>query len=134
MYLLDTNVFSEMGKGRPNPEVLRWLIATPEHQTHMSVVTIGEIQTGAENIRRSNPNRATELEEWLEGLVSKRPVLDLTADVMRQWGKIKLRQQEIKFLDLMIVATAMVHGLTIATRNIRDFEGFGVELINPFES
>ena len=105
MYLLDTNVVSEIRKNNPSPNVLRWLNGVPEEQIFISAVTVGEIQAGAENVRPANPKKAAEFEEWLEELIAERAVLPLTTEVMRQWGRIKYHRQEIKLADILIVAT-----------------------------
>ena len=134
MYLLDTNIVSETRKPRPHVAVMKWLDSVPKEQLNVSAVTIGEIQSGIEKTRRSDPGRATELEIWLNAVIKRETILPLTTEIMRRWGALKYRHQENKFSDIMLTATAMVHDLTIATRNIRDFEGFEVKLVNPFKS
>ena len=133
MYLLDTNVVSETRKPRPHIAVIKWLDSTPKEQLNLSAITIGEIQAGIEKTRRSNPERAVELKNWLDAVIRRERILPLMTEIARKWGELKYRHQEDKFSDVMIVATAIVHNLTIATRNTRDFKGFGVKLVNPFD-
>ena len=134
MYLLDTNIVSETRKPRPHVAVIGWLDSVPKEQLNVSAVTIGEIQSGIEKTRRSDPERATELEIWLNAVIKRETILPLTTEITRRWGALKYRHQENKFSDIILTATAMVHDLTIATRNIRDFKGFEVKLVNPFKS
>ena len=133
MYLLDTNVVSETRKGRPHLGVMKWLEANRKNQVFMSTITIGEIQSGIEKTRQSDPGRAIELENWLDAVIQREKILPLTTEITRKWGELKYRYQEDKFADIMLIATAITHNLTIATRNTRDFKGFRVELVNPFD-
>ena len=134
MYLLDTNVVSEVCKKRPNPAVGKWLSGLKPGQMFLSVTTIGEIQYGVEKIREIDPVRSAEFEAWIDDLTKQKQTLPITVEVMRQWGKLRANHPDpTKFFDLLIAATAMVHGLTLATRNIRDFQNISVDLTNPFD-
>ena len=122
MYLLDTNVVSEVCKKRPNPAVDKWLSGLKPSQMFLSVATIGEIQYGAEKIRVSDPERSAEFEAWVEDLTRQKQTLPITIEIMRQWGKLRANHPDpTKFFDLLIAATAMVHRLTLATRNMPRF-------------
>ena len=133
MYLLDTNIISEARKPRPDPGVMRWLNSLNNGQTFISAVTVGEIQMGAEKKRLAGSKEAEGIEGWLERLMAQETILPLTPEIMRLWGRLEYKQPPAKLPDIMLVATAITHGLAIATRNVRDFEKFEVELINPFE-
>ena len=133
MYLLDTNVVSETRKPRPHFGVMKWLEVNRKKQIFVSAITIGEVQSGIEKTRRSDPKRAIELENWLDAVIRREKILPLTTEITRKWGEFKNRYQPDKLPDIMLVATAMTHNLTVVTRNTRDFKGFGVKLINPFD-
>ena len=131
-FLLDTNVVSELRKPRPHGAVLRWINQHPESHLRLSVVTLGEIQSGIERTRDLNPAKAAELEAWLDELAAQSHVLPLDTRVMRTWARLLHRKSDHHIEDALIAATALVHGLTVATRNTADFRIFGVALINPF--
>lgn len=133
MYLLDTNVVSETRRPRPHGAVLAWLRATPAELLFISAVTIGEIQVGIERTREQDPAKAAELDAWCEQVVRNSTVLPMDAAVFREWARLMHRRSTVLANDAMIAATARVHNLIVVTRNIRDFEGFDVELLNPFD-
>lgn len=132
MYLLDTNVVSELRRPRPHGAVLAWLEGMADADLYLSAVTVGEIQAGIEMTREQNAAKAAEIEAWLEQVAQTYNVLDMNADVFRAWAKLTHRKSDEIIEDAMIAATAAVHGLTVVTRNIRDFEGLNVPLLNPF--
>lgn len=132
MYLLDTNVVSETRKRRPHGGVLAWLRAAPDRGLYVSAVTLGEIQAGIEITRGQDAGKAAELESWLDGLARSVQVLAADAVVFRRWAKLMHGRPDHHLEDGLIAATALVHGLTVATRNIRDFKPLGVEVLNPF--
>lgn len=132
MYLLDTNVVSELRRPRPHPSVLRWIRGVPSERLHLSAVTIGEIQAGIEITRATDSDKAQELETWLEQVVLAYPVLVLDSAAFREWGRLMHRQSGALVQDAMIAAVARTHGLTVVTRNVRDFEPFGVPVLDPF--
>ena len=134
MYLLDTNVVSELRRPKPHRRVLNWVGEVPSHRLFLSAVTVGEIQSGIEITREQDETKADELEAWLERVVSCYGVLPMDAASFREWARLKHRRSDTLIEDAMIAATARVHGLTVATRNVRDFREFGVELFNPFDS
>lgn len=133
MFLLDTNVISETRKPRPHAAVMAWLADTPDSHLRLSAATLGELQGGVEKSRRTNPQKAAEIEVWIDGLGATFDVIPVDEAVFRLWARLMDRKSEHLLIDALIVATAEVHGLTVATRNVRDFEALGVRVINPFE-
>lgn len=133
-YLLDTNVVSELRRQRPHDGVLAWLQSLDDAQLHLSAVTLGEIQAGIELTREQDPNKAREIEGWLERVVGSYNVLPMDAKTFRAWARLMHRKSDTLYEDAMIAATAQVHGLTVATRNVSDFNALGLEVFNPFAS
>ena len=133
MYLIDTNVVSELRKPRPNPKVIAWIQGAGDPDLHLSAVTIGEIQAGIEVTRTENPAKAEELEAWAAQVADSYNVLAMDAACFRCWAKLMHRQSSTVYEDAMIAATALVHRLTVVTRNVRDFSRFDVPVLNPFE-
>ena len=134
MYLLDTNVVSELRRPQPDTAVLRWIAEVPSDQLFLSAVTVGEIRAGIENVRERDPDKAGALEAWLEAVVSSHGVLPMDAVTFREWARLKHRRSRALLEDAMIAATALVHRLTVLTRNVRDFRRLNVPHLNPFES
>ena len=134
MYLLDTNVVSELRKPRPHGAVLAWFQGLQDTQLHLAAVTIGEIQAGIELTREQDPNKAAEIEAWLEMVASSYNVLPMDAQAFRVWAQLMHRKSDTVVEDAMIAATAKVHRLTVVTRNVADFKAFGVPLLNPFRA
>jgi predicted nucleic acid-binding protein len=131
-FLLDTNVVSELRKPRPHGGVLAWIQALDDAQLSLSAVTLGEIQAGIELTREQDPVKAQEIEAWLELVAGAYNVLPMDAAAFRAWARLMHRQSDTLFEDAMIAATAKVHGLVVATRNVADFQALGVEVFNPF--
>lgn len=134
MYLLDTNVVSELRRPRPHGAVLAWLRDTPDKNLHVSAVTIGEVQAGIEMTREQDPAKAAEIEAWLDLVQETYNVLPIDAHIFRRWARLMHRRPDDLIEDAMIAATALVHDLTVVTRNVRDFERFGVTTLNPFSA
>lgn len=134
MFLLDTNIVSELRRVRPHGGVLAWLEAQDDSTLHISAVTLGEIQAGIEITRGQDPARADEIEGWADALAEAWNVLPIDAAIYRAWAKLMHGKGEHLYEDALIAATARVLGLTIATRNVADFASFDLPVINPFET
>ncbi len=134
MYLLDTNVVSELRKPRPHGGVLAWLESLDDAQIFLSAVTLGEIQAGIELTREQDAAKASEIEAWLELVAGAYNVLPMDAASFRAWARLIHRKSDTLYEDAMIAATAKVHGLTVATRNVADFHALGLAVFNPFAS
>ena len=132
MYLLDTNVVSELRKQRPHGGVVAWLQSIDDSQLYLSAVTLGEIQAGIELTREQDPRKAEEIETWLELVAGAYNVLPMDAATFRAWARLMHRKSDTLYEDAMIAATAKVHGLTVATRNVSDFNALGLDVFNPF--
>lgn len=137
MYLVDTNVISEARKGAgAHPGVRAFLADAARDGTrlYLSAVTIGELRRGVERLRhRGDATQAARLERWLTGLCEDYAdtILPLDTDVAHVWGRLRVPNPENP-LDKQIAATALIHGLTVVTRNASHFSGTGVALRNPF--
>lgn len=137
MYLVDTNVISEARKGaRANAGVRDFLeqVAARRATLYLSAITIGELRRGVELIRhRGDERQARRLEDWLETLLDQYAdhVLDFDSDTAQIWGALRVPHPE-QALDKQIAATALLHGLTVVTRNSRDFASSAVPVLNPF--
>ena len=101
-------------------------------QLYLSAVTVGEIQAGIELTREQDPEKANEIEAWLELLAGVYNVLPMDAATFRAWARLMHRKSDTLYEDAMIAATAQVHGLTVVTRNVADFQALGFEVFNPF--
>jgi predicted nucleic acid-binding protein len=132
MYLLDTNVISELRRPRPHGGGLAWLESVDEAVLHVSAVTLGEIQAGIELTREQDPGKAQSIEAWLELMSKAYNVLPMDATVFRAWARLMHRRSDTLYEDAMIAATAQVHGLTLVSRNVADFKALGMAVFNPF--
>ena len=137
-FLLDTNVPSEMTRPQPHPRVVEWLNKADDLQLHLSVVSLGEILKGITLLTAGN--RRSTLQRWLDETL--RPwfagrILPIDEAVAERWGLLTgeclLRGRQLKVGDGLIAATALQHGLTLVTRNKRDFEDVGVDIVSPWE-
>ena len=134
-YLLDTNVLSELRKGkRANPRVVAWFEGVADKEVFISVLVLGELRQGVERVRRRDPAAAARLERWLDALATgyadrALPVDDRIADL---WGRLSV-PDPLPAVDGLLAATALVHNLTLVTRNVRDVEATGAEVFNPFD-
>lgn len=137
MYLIDTNVISEARKGRKaNDGVQKFFeeVTLREQSVYLSVVTTGELRRGIENIKyRGDGEQAAILESWLNMILVEYNdyVLDFNHEIAQVWGRLRVPHHE-NMLDKQIAATALIHDLTVVTRNTDDFKACGVRLYNPF--
>ena len=134
MYLLDTNIVSELRKPRPHGGVIAWLESTEDADLHLSAVTLGEIQAGVEITRVQDAAKAAEIEAWLELVAQSYNVLPMDGAAFRAWDRLMHRRSDTLYEDAMIAATAAVHNLTVVTRNVADFKPFNVRVLNPFKA
>lgn len=134
MYLLDTNVISEMRRVRPHGAVKAWIEAVDDAQLYLSAVTIGEIQAGIEITRENDTPRAEVLQDWADAIASTFNILPMDAHCFRLWAQMMHGKPDSLYEDAMIAATARIHGLTVVTRNGKDFAELGVSLLDPFVS
>jgi toxin FitB len=133
-WLLDTNVVSELRKGaRCDTNVAAWYAAVESDEIYLSVVTVGELRKGIEKIRRRDDRAAAALEEWLAGLLAafSDRILPVDPPIAELWGRFNVPDPP-PVLDSLLAATASAHGLTLATRNVRDVARTGVACVNPF--
>lgn len=135
-YLVDTNIYSEPVKPKPEPKVVEWL-RKHERELYVSTVTIGEIRRGIE--RLPDGKRKDQLRAWLQSICEcmKGRVLSYNISTAHVWGQLKAKWDKagvsVPSLDSQIAATAQRHGLTVVTRNTSDFDKTGVKVLNPFE-
>jgi|SRR5579859_1416215 len=132
MYLLDTNVVSELRKSKPHGAVIAWIQSVPDDQLFISALTLGELQAGVERTRKRDQEKAGIIESWIDQIAEAYEVIPMDADMFREWARLMEGRSDQLLEDLMIAATARVRGLTVATRNVRDFRGLAVEVLNPF--
>lgn len=134
-FLLDTNVLSELRRKQPNIALVRWWETAPEQALRVSVLTLGEIRYGVERLALRDSVSAAVYERWMEQLVSHFAdrLLPVDQAVAQAWGRLPT-SRPVPVVDSLLAATAMVHGLTLVTRNTRDFADLGVSLLNPFDA
>ena len=135
-FLLDTNVIAELRKGpRANANVRSWFSGLDPDAILLSVVTAGEIRRGIESVRRRDPSSARALERWLRRVLADHSdrILGVDLPVAEEWGRLNV-PDPLPVIDGLLAATARVHGLTLATRNVKDAARSGVDVVNPFEA
>jgi toxin FitB len=135
-HLVDTNVLSELRRRTPDPQVVRWFSQRARSTLYLSVLTLGEISKGIGGL--GNTPRRLALVNWLESdlptFFSGR-VLGIDAAVADRWGQLlSVAGRPLPAIDSLLVATALRHGLSLVTRNVRDVQGLGVQVINPWQA
>jgi predicted nucleic acid-binding protein len=133
-FLLDTNILSELRKqSRCDAGVRHWVEGTTGEELFVSVLVLGEIRQGVERIRLRDQNQARTLEKWLQSILTEFAdrILPVDERVADQWGRLGLRQP-VPTLDALLAATALVHDLTVISRDEDGFRNTGVRIINPF--
>lgn len=133
MFLIDTNVVSELRKTRPHGAVLAWVRSVAEPSLRVSVVTLFEMQAGAEQTRETDLTKALEIDSYIDRCTSMFRILDVDVTIARRWAKLMHKRQVGLSGDAMIAATALVNSLTVVTRDTRDFVPFGVATLDPFK-
>ncbi|MCH9019405.1 MAG: type II toxin-antitoxin system VapC family toxin [Proteobacteria bacterium] len=132
MYLLDTNVVSELRRPKPHRGVAAWLESVPDEHLHLSAVTVGELQAGVEITREQDSPKAEAIEAWIAQVEQTWNVLTMDGRTFRVWARLMHRRPDELIEDAMIAATAIVHDLVVVTRKLRDFKPFGVKTLDPF--
>jgi hypothetical protein len=133
-YLLDTNVVSELRKReRCNANVQRWFAAVEDDEIFLSVLVVGEIRRGVELIRTRNEIAARSLDRWIRGLERRFEdrILPVTLEICDRWGRLSL-DRPLSPIDGLLAATALLHRLTLVTRNVSDVTRWGADVLNPF--
>jgi toxin FitB len=120
VFLLDTNVVSELRRPRPHGAVLGWMQATDDADLHLSAVTLGELQAGIELTRMQDAGKAAELQCWLDAVEAQYAVLPMDGRTFREWARLMQARSDTLYEDAMIAATTRVHGLTVVTRKVKD--------------
>lgn len=139
MFILDTNVISELrcaGQGKADENVVNWAKSVDATILYISAITVLEIETGILQIERRDPDQAKILRNWLEGHVLKafeNRILAIDEAVARRCAQLHVPNPKSE-RDALIAASALVHGMTIATRNIKDFDQTGAQLFNPWKA
>ena len=132
MFLLDTNVVSELRRVRPHGALLAWLNSKSNASLRISAVTLGEIQRGIELTRNRDPVKAHEIETWADKLEGAFAVIPADAAVFRRHARLMQRRPDSIYEDALIAATALVHDFVVVTRDTADFAGFGANVLDPF--
>ena len=134
MFLLDTDVLSALRRRERQPRIVDWLDRQPTTDLYLSVVTIGEVERGIIQQQRRNPPFSNDLSLWRDTVLAwyGDRILDVDLPIARRWGRLTAELGH-RAVDLMIAATALEHGLTVVTRNVKHFEPTGVETLDPSE-
>ena len=135
-YLIDTNVISELARPKPDAAVLDWFGNTPDEALFLSVLTLGEIRKGVEKLLE--PQRREKLRLWLEHDLRDwfgSRILPIGPSVADHWGRLLAQAgRPVPAIDSLLAATALHHDLRLVTRNTKDFDYAGLEVINPWET
>ena len=132
MYLLDSNVVSELRKNKPHGGVVAWIQGISDEEIFLSSVTLGELQAGVELTRRQDPVKAGQIEGWLDQVADSYQILPMDGRLFREWARLMVGRPDQLLEDAMLAATARIHRLTVVTRNTRDFQLFEIPVFDPF--
>lgn len=135
IYLIDTNIISEVRKGaKSDANVAGWWDSIDDRDIYLSVLVLGEIRKGVERLRPTDPAQAMALENWLDAVVRSFAdrVLPIDQAVANEWGRMSAKRP-VSTIDALLAATAKVHGMTLATRNVSDIADLGADFVNPFD-
>jgi toxin FitB len=134
-YLIDTNVLSELRRKTPDARVAQWFTQRPARSLYLSVLTLGEIRKGIEGVQ--DAKRRTTLIDWLESDLPSfftGRILSVDGPVADRWGRMVAQaQRPLPAIDSLLAATALHHDLSLVTRNVKDFSGVPLTLINPWD-
>lgn len=134
-FLIDTNVASELGRPRPDRNVVAWSHNVAPEDQYLSVLTLGELARGVSRLARRDGSRSAALQQWLDGLkrsYSDR-IVDVDHEIAEQWGLLDAKRS-MPVVDGLLAATALVHGMILVTRKVRDVRDTGVAMLNPWEA
>ena len=134
-FLLDTNILSELRKGeRCDSNVANWAAKESGQAHYISVLSLGEIRKGIELLRKKSPTDCIPFEIWMQKLQSDYAncTIAITNEIAGRWGTLSALRP-LPVIDCLLAATAIEHGLTLATRNTKDFDGLQMSIVNPFE-
>jgi toxin FitB len=132
MYLLDTNVISELRKKKPHGAVIAWFNKIRAEDIHIPAIVLGELQDGVELTRQQDPLKASEIERWIDRIMLTFAVIPMDGPLFREWARLMAGKSDDLDADAMIAATARIHQLVVVTRNVKDFAKFHVGVFNPF--
>lgn len=134
MFLLDTNIFSELRKPVPNEGVRRWIAEVEDDQLFLSVLVLGELRHGLALKRRKDPPAAAKLAAWVDQVetLHRSRILRIDRRVARLWAELGV-PDPVPPIEGLLAATALLHDLTLVTRNTRDVARTGARVLNPFE-
>lgn len=113
---------------------MAWIERTPAAAIFLPAIAVAELQRGIEMLRKQDPERAASFDQWLDALAATAQVVPADAKVFREWARLMVGKSSAHAEDGLIAATARVHGLTVVTRNVRDYRALEVPLLNPFVS
>ena len=137
-YLIDTNVLSELRRKKPDPKVVNWLSQRPPSQLYVSVLTLGEIRKGIEQLGMTDVTRKAALLDWLEMELPRyfgQRLLGIDANVAETWGKLVAKAgRPLPAIDSLLAATAITHQLVVVTRNTKDFSDMEVDVLDPWQA
>ena len=132
-YLLDTNILSETRRKQPDPRVTSFLASTDDSALYISVLSLGELRKGIAIKQRTDPTSARQLTTWVDGLELgfADHILPIDAAVAQLWGTLSADRPR-PVIDTLLAATAIIHNLTLVTRNTADLRGIKVPILNPW--